>query len=117
MMTHLQLQTIQPKLIFSAKRKTADTPQALPSAVKKPSEKPTSGSSNIPFPLYYIIRSGGDGSFSPTFFATKSERDKAWDWLEETGDELPCDPDGVVNETDVFKSAKDFIAEQESYNN
>lgn len=97
--------TLRPvSLAFGARKKSADA--AKPAAPKK-QEKPAS-----PFPIYYLITSGGDGSYAPHFFKTREERDKALAWVEEHDYEPVCESDGAFTEADIFTSADAFIKER-----
>lgn len=96
-------------LPFAAQRKPASQPVTF--GTKKESLK--SETPPAALPLYYLMMSGGDGSYYPKFFRSGAERDKAREWVNEHDDEPVIDSDGTVTEAKIYNSAADFIAERE----
>jgi hypothetical protein len=105
-MTSLSFQTIQPHILFAAKKKSAQVKSAKTLEVLKP---PT-----IYLPIYTITTSNGDGSYRTNYFANKPERDKALAWLEKNDDELPCDAADTLELRDIYQTADAFIQERTS---
>ncbi len=96
-----------PAISFAARKKTVQVkPSTKPLEVLKPP--------SLTLPIYTITTSNGDGSYRTNYFANQIERDKALAWLEKNDNELPCDADGTLRESDIYQSAADFIAERES---
>jgi hypothetical protein len=85
-----------PQVLFMARGKKAE--------LKPADEKPTSA-----LPLYYLITSGGDGSYSPSFFSSAAERNKALEWLEANDSEPVCDSYGTLDAKDIHPTAQAFI--------
>ncbi|MBY0402362.1 MAG: hypothetical protein K2X66_00545 [Cyanobacteria bacterium] len=83
-----------PQVLFMARgKKTTDL---------KPAATPA-------LPLYYLITSGGDGSYSPSFFTSAAERNKALEWLDANDNEPVCDSYGTLEAKDIHPTAQSFI--------
>lgn len=96
-----------PALPFSARRKTPSQSTATTGAPQTPT--PAEIVPTTKLPLYYIIKGGGDGTYTPCFFSTQEARDQARQWANEHDYENVFEADGKVTPANIYTTFEDYL--------